>query len=91
MQWDITLAPGNAIVLAVRPERIQIGPIIAGTMQALVQDVVFRGSYFAYELRVSGQDAPFFVYSQSRKDIPADGIVGLGWQPDNAIILEDAP
>ena len=24
---------------------------------------------------------------QSRKDIPADGRVGLGWQPDNAIIL----
>ena len=91
VQSDIPLAPGGAILLAVRPERIEIGPVVAGTMQALVQDVVFRGSYFAYELRVPGQDAPFFAYSQSRKDIPADGRVGLGWQPDNAIILEDAP
>jgi spermidine/putrescine ABC transporter ATP-binding subunit len=88
---DVPLAPGSAILLAVRPERIEIGPVVAGTMQALVQDVVFRGSYFAYELRVPGQDAPFFVYSQSRKDIPADGMVGLGWRPDNAIILEDTP
>jgi putative spermidine/putrescine transport system ATP-binding protein len=64
---------------------------MAGSMQARVQDVVFRGSYFAYELHVPGQDAPFFLYSQRRKDIPADGMVGLGWQPDNAIILEDAP
>ena len=91
VQSDVLLAPGSAILLAVRPERIEIGPVVAGTMQALVQDVVFRGSYFAYELRVPGQDAPFFAYSQSRKDIPADGRVGLGWQPDNAIILEDAP
>ena len=91
VQSDVPLAPGGAILLAVRPERIEIGPVVAGTMQALVQDVVFRGSYFAYELRVPGQDAPFFAYSQSRKDIPADGRVGLGWQPDNAIILEDAP
>jgi putative spermidine/putrescine transport system ATP-binding protein len=91
VQSDAPLAPGRAILLAVRPERSEIGPVIAGAMQALVQDVVFRGSYFAYELRVPGQDAPFFVYSQSRKDIPADGMVGLSWQPDNAIILEDAP
>jgi putative spermidine/putrescine transport system ATP-binding protein len=88
---DAPLAPGSAILLAVRPERIEIGPVMAGTMPALVQDVVFRGSYFAYELRVPGQDAPFFAYSQSREDIPADGMVGLGWQPDNAVILEDAP
>jgi spermidine/putrescine ABC transporter ATP-binding subunit len=91
VQSDIPLARGSAILLAVRPERIEIGPVVAGTMQALVQDVVFRGSYFAYELRVPGQDAPFFVYSQSRKDISADGMVGLGWRPDNAIILEDTP
>jgi putative spermidine/putrescine transport system ATP-binding protein len=91
VQSDTPLAPGSAILLAVRPERIEIGPVMAGTLQALVQDVVFRGSYFAYELRVAGQDAPFFVHSQSRKDIPADGIVGLGWRPDNAIILEDTP
>lgn len=91
VQSDIPLTPGSTILLAVRPERIQIGPIVAGTMQALVQDVVFRGSYFAYELRVSGQDTPFFAYSQSRKDIPADGMVGLGWRPDNAIVLEDTP
>ena len=91
VQSDALLTPGRAILLAVRPERCEIGPVMAGTMQALVQDVVFRGSYFAYELRVPGQDAPFFVYSQSRKEIPADGMVGLSWQPDNAIILEDAP
>ena len=91
VQSDAPLAPGSAILLAVRPERIEIGPVMAGTMRALVQDVVFRGSYFAYELRVPGQEAPFFLYSQGRKDIPADGMVGLGWQPDNAIILEDAP
>jgi len=91
VQSDVPLAARSTILLAVRPERIEIGPVVAGALQALVQDVVFRGSYFAYELRVPGQDAPFFVHSQSRKDIPPDGTVGLGWRPDNAIILEDTP
>ena len=91
VQSDVPLAARSTILLAVRPERIEIGPVVAGTLQALVQDVVFRGSYFAYELRVPGQVAPFFVHSQSRKDIPPDGTVGLGWRPDNAIILEDTP
>jgi putative spermidine/putrescine transport system ATP-binding protein len=91
VQSDAPLTAGDAILLAVRPERTEIGPVMAGGIKALVQDVVFRGSYFAYELRVPGQDVPFFVYSQSRKDIPADGMVGVGWQPHNAIILEDKP
>jgi putative spermidine/putrescine transport system ATP-binding protein len=91
VQSDAPLSLGHSILLAVRPERLDIGPLGAGALQAQVQDVVFRGSYFAYELRVAGQEAPFFLYSQGRKDIPSDGKVGLCWQPDSAIILEDAP
>jgi putative spermidine/putrescine transport system ATP-binding protein len=91
VQSDATLTTGDTILLAVRPERLELGPVRAGGLRARVQDVVFRGSYFAYELRVHGQDRPFFHYSQTRKDIPADGMVGLGWQPDNAIVLEDRP
>jgi putative spermidine/putrescine transport system ATP-binding protein len=90
VQSDTPLSPGNPVLLAVRPERLEIGPVCAGAIQAQVQDVVFRGSYFAYELSVRGQDVPFFLYSQARKDIPPDGQVGLCWQPDSAIILEDA-
>jgi putative spermidine/putrescine transport system ATP-binding protein len=90
VQSDTPLSPGNPVLLAVRPERLEIGPVCAGAIRAQVQDVVFRGSYFAYELSVRGQDVPFFLYSQARKDIPSDGKVGLCWQPDSAIILEDA-
>ena len=90
VQSDTPLSPGNPVLLAVRPERLEIGPVCAGAIQAKVQDVVFRGSYFAYELSVRGQDVPFFLYSQARKDIPPDGRVGLCWQPDSAIVLEDA-
>jgi putative spermidine/putrescine transport system ATP-binding protein len=90
VQSDTPLSPGNPVLLAVRPERLEIGPVCAGAIQAQVQDVVFRGSYFAYELSVRGQDVPFFLYSQVRKDIPPDGRVGLCWQPDGAIVLEDA-
>jgi len=47
------------------------------------------GSYYAYELGISGQDEPIFVYAQSRQDVPADGLVGLGWPPESAILLGD--
>ncbi|MGY2049741.1 ABC transporter ATP-binding protein [Methylobacterium sp. JK268] len=85
------LAAGRRVLLAVRPERLAIGSGAEGGIPARVQDVVFRGSYFAYELAVPGQSGPVFAYSQFRREVPADGRVGLTWPADGAIILQDAP
>ncbi len=52
---------------------------------------MFRGSYFAYELDVPGQDGPVFAYSQARREVPADGRVGLSWPAAGAIVLRDSP
>ena len=83
------LAAGQPVTFAVRPERMEIGPVAPDRLRARVLDVVFRGTYFAYELQAEGQEAALFAYSQHRQSIPEDGAVGLDWAPDSPTILEE--
>ena len=88
---EARLAAGSLIRIAVRPERLTIGAPSARSVPASVQDVVFRGSYYAYELQVPGHEDPIFVYTQSRQEVPADGRVGVTWPASCAILLQDRP
>lgn len=83
------LRPGQRVTVAIRPERMKLVPPTAGTICAQVRDVVFRGTYFAYELTLRGQQQPLFAYSQDRQIIGHDG-VGLTWAAENAVVLQDA-
>lgn len=84
-----TLRPGQRVMLAVRPEKLLLGPPVASAIQAKVRDVVFRGAYFAYELNLPNQEQPLFAYTQTRDPVGEDGAVGLTWTPDSAVILEE--
>ncbi len=83
------LTVGQRVTLAVRPEKLAMGPPAAGAIRAAVRDVVFRGAYFAYELVMPGQDRPLFAYAQARAACDAEGSVGLTWAPGSAVILQD--
>jgi spermidine/putrescine ABC transporter ATP-binding subunit len=83
------LAVGQRVMLAVRPEKLAMGPPAANALRAKVQDVVFRGAYFAYELIAPGQDRPIFAYSQTRTEDMGDGGVGITWAPGSAVVLQD--
>jgi ABC-type Fe3+/spermidine/putrescine transport system ATPase subunit len=83
------LTVGQRVTLAVRPERLVIVPATDRVLCAVVKDVVFRGSSFAYELVLAGQDQPIFLYSQVRQNITEDGRVGLSWSPEGAVVLRD--
>jgi putative spermidine/putrescine transport system ATP-binding protein len=83
------LQAGQRVTIAVRPEKLILGPPAAGAIKARVRDIVFRGAYFAYELNPVGQDQLLFVYSQKREAIVDDGEVGLTWDPHSAVVLED--
>lgn len=83
--------PGQRVLLAVRPERLRIGPVVPHTVRAEVHDVVFRGATFAYELRRPGHASPLFAYTQERVPVAAGQTVGLGWEPGSAVVLDDAP
>jgi putative spermidine/putrescine transport system ATP-binding protein len=90
VETDAVLRQGQRVTLAVRPERLSIGPAGDGAIRAELRDVVFRGASFAYELIAVGQDQPIFVYSQARQPVAPDECVGLTWAPGGAIILQDA-
>jgi spermidine/putrescine ABC transporter ATP-binding subunit len=86
-----SFAPGQRIKVAVRPERLRIGLPGEAAITAEVRDVVFRGSYYAYELTLPGQEEPIFIYTQSREHVPADGRVGVTWAPESTILLGGQP
>lgn len=83
------LTAGQRILLAVRPERLRIGPPGSGALDATVHDVVFRGATFAYELRSPDHPAPLFVYTHERATAAAGDTVGLRWDPGSAVVLQE--
>ena len=60
-------------------------------IEAIVQDMVFRGATFAYELRVQGHATPLFSYRQTRAPAAPGEAVGLSIPEGAAVILEDRP
>lgn len=80
------LQPQRTLRIAVRPERIVIGEPDQG-LKAKVLDLVFRGSYYAYELATPGRSEPIYVYANTLRPIPEDGQVGLTWPLEFAILL----
>lgn len=78
---------GARIKVALRPERMRIGPRGEG-IPARLRATVFRGSYYAYELDVEGSDKPVYVYADEPIETPEDGVVGLSFNPRYSIVLQ---
>ena len=80
------LPAGTKVKIAVRPERVRFAHDGVG-LAANVHGIVFRGSYYAYELTVRGRTEPVYLYTGAREEIPGDGDVLLQWSAENAILL----
>jgi len=83
---DEGVREGARIRVALRPERMRIGAQGEG-IPARMRATVFRGSYYAYELDVDGSDKPVYVYADEPIEAPADGVVGLTFNPRYSIVL----
>jgi ABC-type Fe3+/spermidine/putrescine transport system ATPase subunit len=79
---------GRRVQVAIRPERLSLAAAGGGTLEARIRDIVFRGSYFAYELSVGAAADPLFAYRQDRLAVSQDGTVGVSWAPESAVLLE---
>ncbi|RKG57379.1 TOBE domain-containing protein, partial [Corallococcus exercitus] len=82
------LANSGTVRVAVRPERLGIKSD-ADSLRARVRGLVFRGSYYAYELDLPGSSRPIYVYSSESTDAADDGMIGLSWPENYAILLND--
>ena len=88
----LPLNGGEYISVAVRPESFELVAPGKGAISGVLQDVVFRGSYFACEIAVDGLDEPVFVYSQSNEHIPASGSpIEIAWPRDGGVALGGQP
>jgi putative spermidine/putrescine transport system ATP-binding protein len=77
-----------SVRIAVRPERLTFRPE-AAALRAKVRGVVYRGSYYAYELDLPGLAKPLYVYSRDQAETDGDGTIGLGWPDNYAIVLSE--
>ncbi len=87
---------GRRATIAVRPEKIRIAsqPMeTANRAQALVVGHVFRGTYHAYQLTLTAQEQPLFVYQQAQSRLGEENFnvgdsVHIGWSLEDSIVLE---
>ncbi|MCC9620335.1 ABC transporter ATP-binding protein [Thalassospira sp. MA62] len=87
---DASLPMGEMINVAIRPEHLKLAPVDDAVLQGTMLDVVFRGSFFACEINVPGQEKPVFVYTQSDENLPETGAeVGISWPEGRAVAIAD--
>ena len=89
------LEPGQAVCLAVRPERIELHaepPPEAVNLQAVVvEDIGFRGSQVQYQLRLAGGRLIDVLVPGSGEMAglqPGDA-AWISWQPQAAVLLTE--
>jgi len=91
--------PGQSVLVAIRPEHLQIVPVAqsaAGAPTAIVSGHVFRGATHVFQLQRPGLDRPLLAYRQvtgpvGETVLPIGVEVALSWQPGTARLLEDEP
>jgi putative spermidine/putrescine transport system ATP-binding protein len=89
--------PGRAITVAIRPEHLQVAPLVDSAPDGLTATVtgsVFRGASRVFQLRLPGFARPLFAYRQvtgaaSATALPLGAPVSVSWTPGMMRMLDD--
>jgi putative spermidine/putrescine transport system ATP-binding protein len=85
-----TLAPGEAVLVAVRPERVRLANNAASSFAGIVMDCTFLGRHARYRIQALGQALAVSVTEWSPAAALASGTpVRLGWAAEDAQILSE--
>jgi spermidine/putrescine ABC transporter ATP-binding subunit len=79
--FGFAIAPGDHVLLALRPERITLS---GGTVAGEIAAATFLGERSHYRVQIAGRGEPVFVASSGA---PPQGPVMLGWNPADVIAL----
>ncbi len=81
---------GGTAMLAVRPERIRLGPVAAGegVLRGRVVDVSFYGGVSHVALSVPGHDRAVLAATQGRARVEAGAEVAVSWDADDAALVD---
>jgi spermidine/putrescine transport system ATP-binding protein len=84
-------SPGETLRVAVRPERIQIGPTAAhggSQLQGTVAEVVFLGMYTQFHVdTAAGRFVAHRLADEQLAPLQAGSPVALSWEPEQASLL----
>ncbi|WP_250527128.1 ABC transporter ATP-binding protein [Caballeronia sp. GAWG2-1] len=83
-----TPAPGEPLLLALRPERIQIGAGLPNRVQGRVELATYAGDGWYLEVRTQASE-PLIVRTSGRAAPAAGDTVTLGWHHGDAVLLRD--
>ena len=82
-----SFAPGDAVAVAVRPERVRVTADISDGIAATLEDIIYLGNARKYVLRLADGQACLALQqveaAESMRLRPGD-TVGLSWQPQHA-------
>jgi len=85
-----TWREGQAVTLAVRPERLRLGEAAEGApnrMSARIEAVAYLGDRCQVHLRAPGLEHSILVTAASDMALAQGDEVVLGWQPESAVLL----
>jgi spermidine/putrescine transport system ATP-binding protein len=86
------LEAGRRVDVSVRPESINLLPPDAvGAIRATVEQVAYLGTAVQYRLRTAGGLSISALTPRTAARIPIGSEVGLGWSPDDALVLAGRP
>lgn len=91
------LRSGMKITFAVRPERLRLisegaASDCANIISGMVVNQTFHGIHHSYQIDIPGRKRSVIVYQQApqHRSLQTFGTeVRLGWNPDDAVVLED--
>ncbi|MBE3010243.1 ABC transporter ATP-binding protein [Microbispora sp. NEAU-D428] len=83
------LAEGGTAMLAVRPERIHLGPVTAdqGALRGRVVDISFYGGVSHVALSLAGHDRNLLAATQGRARVETGAEVVVSWDADDAALV----
>jgi spermidine/putrescine ABC transporter ATP-binding subunit len=91
--------PGDAVAVAVRPEKIRLAPVTPGggaeapnTFAGVVEECIFRGALRRYRVRlphgrVWSVDEPS---TSGTPALPASATVRVQWRPEDCLVVPDS-
>ncbi|MBV8186550.1 MAG: TOBE domain-containing protein, partial [Alphaproteobacteria bacterium] len=80
-------APGAAVMLAVRPERIKAGVVGENSVTAALRDAVFQGAKIQLHFEANDRDQLMVETADLPSGIPAPGtMLALGWAVADTLV-----
>ncbi len=90
---DTTVKKGQAVSVAIRPEKMRLDKGVNGTVNGLVEETVYLGTEMRYIVLLPDQTSVMVreqsIATERRRSYQPGDEVGLNWNPEHALCLTE--